>query len=355
MRHLPPLRIQLLKAVSADVAAQWRRYTRPRALVLFSTLQVNADWLAHHALLGSYPDIAGDDGAVYRFFSGHGYVFHPLANFAKLNADATSGNADATGQLAAALSRVRPGGAGRWSGSTSSPGPTGALPGPPGWSQAVAAQALARAGDLLGDSSLIRAANAAYAAVPSLLSPDSPQKPWIALYSFDRTPVLNAQLQAAISVGDYAKIAGNPDAAAMADRLTAAARALLPRFDTGYWSLYSLHGDESTLGYHDYVISLLRKLGTRTGDPGWKDMADRFQAYESEPPELVVGPPSPTVYPRPEDGYRDEATIRFWLSKRSTVTLRVGGPERRRVVRPRDEHDHLGTRRTRPPGSTTPA
>jgi hypothetical protein len=31
-----------------------------------------------------------------------------------------------------------------------------------------------------------------------------------------------------------------------------------------------------------------------------------------------------TLYPRPADGYRDRAHIRFWLSKRSTVTLRVG-------------------------------
>ena len=70
--------------------------------------------------------------------------------------------------------------------------------------QAVAAQALARAGTLLGDQALLDAADAAYASVPRLLSPSSPAKPWIALYSFDRTPVLNAQLQAALSVGDYA-------------------------------------------------------------------------------------------------------------------------------------------------------
>ena len=342
MRHLPPLRVQLLKAVSADVAAQWRSYTRPRALALFSTLQVNTDWLAHHALTGSYPDITGDDGAVYRFFSSHGYVFHPLANFAKLNADSTSGDVDAARQLAAALlaRAVRSGKTLLWE--YEFPWATGRAPWTSGMVQAVAAQALARAGDLLGDPSLVGAASRAYAAVPSLLSSGSPKKPWVALYSFDRTPVLNAQLQAAISVGDYAKIAGNPDAAAMADRLTVAARALLPRFDTGYWSLYSLHGDESTLGYHDYVISLLRKLGTRTGDPGWKDMADRFQAYESEPPELVVGPPSPTVYPRPEDGFRDEATIRFWLSKRCDRHAQGRRGEHRRVVRPRHEHDHLG-------------
>ena len=75
----------------------------------------------------------------------------------------------------------------------------------------------------------------------------------------------------------------------MATRLTAAARTLLPRFDTGYWSLYSLRGDESPLDYHDYVIGLLRKLATRTGEAVWREAADRFQGYESQPPVIRLG------------------------------------------------------------------
>src|SRR4029450_11956559 len=114
-----------------------------------------------------------------------------------------------------------------------------------GMAQAVAAQALARAGTLLGDQTVLDAADAAYASIPRLLSPPSPAKPWIALYSFDRVPVLNAQLQAALSVGDYATIAGNSARTAMAARLTTAARALLPQLETRYWSLYSTRGDES--------------------------------------------------------------------------------------------------------------
>ena len=102
-KGLPPLRAALLSAVIADVAGQWRSYTRPRALTLFSTLSVNTDWLAGHALAGPHPDLAGDDGAVYRFFSTHGYVFHPLANFAKLNSVVAAGDLDGTERLAAAL------------------------------------------------------------------------------------------------------------------------------------------------------------------------------------------------------------------------------------------------------------
>ena len=325
LEDLPPLRVRLLEAVIADVAAQWRAYTRPRALALFSTLAVNTDWLATHALTGPRPDIAGEDGAVYRFFSAHGYAFHPLANFAKLNALVSAGDLDATERLAAALlARAVPvRGALVWE--YEFPFASGRAPWTSGMAQSVAAQALARAGDLLSDASLLDAADRAYDAVPRLLSATAPAKPWIALYSFNRAPVLNAQLQAALSVGDYAAISGDTAADAFANRLTEAARTLLPRFDTGYWSLYSLGGGESPLDYHDYVIFLLRKLTTRTGDTSWRAAADRFQAYESQPPEIRLGPPLPTLYPHPADGFRDEAAIRFWLSKRSTVTLLVGG------------------------------
>ncbi|HEY7603075.1 MAG TPA: D-glucuronyl C5-epimerase family protein [Gaiellaceae bacterium] len=324
-KRLPPLRTKLLDAVVGDVASQWRDYTAPRALTLFSTLTVNADWLASHALSGPHPDIEGDDGAIYRFFSGHGYVFHPLANFAKLNAEVAAKDDAATAHLASALvARAEPSGRSMvWE--YAFPFARGRAPWTSGMAQAVAAQAFARAGTLLSDQNLLDTADAAYAAVPKLLSPSSPAKPWVALYSFDRVPVLNAQLQAALSVGDYATISGNGPAAAMATRLAAAAQTLLHRFDTGYWSLYSLKGDESPLDYHDYVIGLLRKLAARTGEADWQETADRFQAYESQPPVVRLQGVPPAVYPRPADGFLDEAPIRFWLSKASTVTLLVGG------------------------------
>jgi D-glucuronyl C5-epimerase-like protein len=318
LKRLPAARAELLRNVVADVAAQWRGYTRPRALVLFSTLAFNERWLAGHAVEGGHPDLTGDDGVIYRFFWSHGYVFHPLANFARLNELASGGDVDATEQLAQALvARATPVGATLvWQ--YEFPFASGRAPWASGMAQAVAAQALARAGDLLSDSALLDAADEAYAAVPALLSPGSPAKPWVALYSFDRTPILNAQLQAALSVGEYADLSGDPDAEGFGERLTAAAQALLPSFDTGYWSRYALHGDDSPLHYHDYVIALLRKVAARTGDASWSETADRFQQYETEPPVLRVdGVPATIRKPH-------RARFRFWLSKTSTVTLQVG-------------------------------
>ena len=94
-RGLPPLRAQELRAVLHDVAGLQRAYTTPqRALVLFSTLAENEDWLAGHRLPKSGTDVAGEDGLVYRYFPGHGLVFHPLAEFAELNRLVSAGEND---------------------------------------------------------------------------------------------------------------------------------------------------------------------------------------------------------------------------------------------------------------------
>src|SRR5262245_49581125 len=61
IHHLPRGRVAVLKAVLEDVAAQWRTFTKPRALTLFSTLAFNTKWLTTHALVGGTPDAADED------------------------------------------------------------------------------------------------------------------------------------------------------------------------------------------------------------------------------------------------------------------------------------------------------
>ncbi len=329
---LPPLRATTLLAMLRDVAAQWRGYTTPWALTLFSMLEFNERQLTLERLPASGTDRIGDDGVVYRFVKGHGYEFHPLANFARLNTLVLAGSDDEAHQLATALVARGVLRDGRLSFAYPFPFGSGRPPWTSGMAQAVAAQALARAGEAVGDQTLLDAADEAYAAIPGRLDFRLPAGPWIKLYSFDRSAVLNAQLQSAISIADYADISGNTGAAGLAAALRAAAEAMLPRFDTGYWSLYSLSGSEAPLSYHDYVVSLLEKLASRTGDGRWREFADRFEAYESQPPALKPAPAAApaaddpiVIYPDPQDGYLDTASFRFWLSKLSTVTLHAGG------------------------------
>jgi hypothetical protein len=333
LRTIPPLRAQTLNGMLTDIAGQAAGYDQPWALTLFSMLDFNERMLASKPLPPSGTDAYDDDGVLYRFVTGHGYEFHPLGNFAALNTLILGGKTDQAKKLADALVARAVPKDGRLLWSYPFPFGSGKPPWRSGMAQAVAAQALARVGEALEDQALLGAAGQAYAAIPGRLVRALPEGPWIKLYSFDPAPVLNAQLQSAISVGDYAQISGNTGAAGLAAQLTAAAEALLPRFDTGYWSLYSLNGKESTLSYHDYVVTLLKRLAGRSGDTTWSDYAARFQSYETEPPVLKPGPSATAdpaadpivIYPAPQDGYRDSVTFNVWLSKLSTVWMRTGG------------------------------
>lgn len=315
-------RREQLAGALASAAARWRALTPPRLQALFPTLEVN---LRRFAGGGSGSEMTGADGAVYRLFSGHGLQFHPLATVAALNRLAQAGDAVATQQVAdALLARAL------------HEGPAlvfpywfdygrGRAPWRSGMAQAVAAQAFARAADVCDEPRLRLVARGAFAAIPRGLLSESEAGPWIRLYGFDRSLVLNAQLQTALSLSDYAERTGDAGAANLATNLEAAASALLPGFDTGAWSLYALRGAESTLGYHEYVVSLLRRVATRFGDEGLGEAADRFQGYLDAPPELRAGAAPAPIYPRPVDGFRDVARVSFWLSKRSQVVLHAGG------------------------------
>jgi hypothetical protein len=315
--RVPPLRARLLDHVLAEVA-QPKSPIAPRALALYGTLQENAAYLDTHRVPDDGTDVTATDGIVYRYFTGKGLEFHPLANAGQLNSLVAAGetaNADAMIGALEARAIPQPNDALVWEypftfGNAKAPWTSG-------MAQAVMAQALARAGrtDL---------ARRAYQAIPGSLDRELLAGPWIRLYSDTSEVVLNAQLQSAISIGDYATLTGDSGAADYANRLLQTAKAMLPRFDTGHWSRYSL-GEESSLHYQDFVIGLLKTLAKRTGDTKWSDAADRFALYETEPP-LMTGPTvTRLVYPRPEDGVRDALVVRFWLSKLSKVALVVDG------------------------------
>ncbi len=333
---IPPLRAQTLQGMLTDIGGQTADFTPQYALTLFSMLEFNEQTLATQPLPKSGTDRYGDDGVLYRFVTGHGFEFHPLGNFAALNTLILAGKTDEAKQLADALVARGVPKDGRLLWSYPFPFGSGRPPWRSGMAQAVAAQALARVGQALMDKSLLDAAGEAYAAIPGRLVRALPAGPWIKLYSFDAAPVLNAQLQSVISIGDYAQISGSTGAAGLAAQLQATAEALLPKFDTGYWSLYSLNGKEAPLGYHDYVVSLLKKLASRTQDVTWGDFATKFQSYETQPPVLNPSAASAAdaaadpivIYPAPQDGYLDSATFRFWLSKLATVTIHAGGKAR---------------------------
>jgi D-glucuronyl C5-epimerase C-terminus len=325
VHSLPPLRAQVIAAQLAQLTTVWDSYTSPRALALFTQLEQNLAYLETHRVPSQTLDVADQDGVVYRWFAGQGLEFHPLAAFSALNNLAARKNADATRTLADALvARGIPHGsrlvweyAFRFGG--------GRPPWASGMAQAVAAQALGRAGALLQDDDLLGAAARAYASVPPLTLA-LPSGPWIRLYAFNHEIVLNAQLQTILSLLEYARTPGaSGGAGALAQRLDAAAQALLPRFDTGDWSRYELGGGYAPRSYQLYVTNLLAKLSAVTQEPAWGAAAQRFHAYYYDPPQVTQPAAPAPIYPRPRDGYLDTASIKLTLSQRASVVLAVGG------------------------------
>ena len=318
IRTLPNGRGYHVLVALQEAASFQGALTQPRVLALYGALQANDDYFGRHWAPPDKTDITGTDGVVYRYFGGHCFRFHPLADFGALNARASAGDVEGTRRLADALVErgvyQRSGGVGweydfRFNG--------GQAPWLSGMAQAVAAQALARAATIVPDEAptYFRAAAAAFRAIPGRLLTTVGAGPWIRLYSFSSLPVLNAQLQATISLQAYAAATGDTQAGALAARMENAAAAALPRFDTGYWSYYALPREPSPPDYHHFVAQLLAKLAA--ADPRFAGEAVRFASYEKQPPAFQLA-------------NAGVGEVRFWLSKPATVVATTAaGPTKR--------------------------
>ena len=287
-RRLPPLRGRIIASQLAQLTPLWDSYTSPRALALFTQLEQNLAYFETHRIPDTHVDESDADGVVYRWFPYKGLEFHPLASFSALANAAAAHDVDKTETLAdALLERAIPRGRRLiWEYSFSFG--AGRPPWASGMAEALAAQSLARAGVLLGDPRLTDAAARAYAAVPPLLL-STYAGPWIRLYGFDREVILNAQLQAIVSLTEYAKITGSES--------RGGARAAHARGCAGRCSRASTPATgrcthcaayHASLGYEQYVTDLLAKLAAQTNDPYWIDAAQRFADYLG-PPKVTEG------------------------------------------------------------------
>ena len=93
-------------------------------------------------------------------------------------------------------------------------------------------------------------------------------------------------------------------------------------------------GSEAPLGYHQYVTSLLWKLARTTGNERWAAQAAEFRGDWRRPPAVRGLAARAPALPLPRDGFRDSATIRFWLSKPASVELTIAGERHTRQLGP---------------------
>jgi hypothetical protein len=192
-----------------------------------------------------------------------------------------------------------------------------------GMAQATGIQALARGARLLGRPDYLETARTALGAFetppPVGVSVPAPGGRHYLMYSSQPSlRILNGWLQALTGLRDMATLGHDARARRIYRRGERAARRAVAGFDTGAWSLYSDHGLESTLGYHQLTTSFLANLCARTHRATWCTDERRFARYEREPPRVDVVPMR-----RLRAG--SVATLRFTLSKVSHVHVAIVG------------------------------
>jgi len=294
--------------------------TASRLPALFDTLDRNRQWWTTGPLLssGQRVEFAGSQ-LVWEYYPGQGIELQVLGSFGKADGLYSAGPADYP-ELGELLSEMIPLAAQRGGGLTweyyfnfdgGSPPWTSAM------SQATGLEALTRAYEAFGNANYLRIASRALpiftVGPPVGVNIKTALGTRYLQYSFaPGAAILNAFLQTLIGLYDFARVSGNPLAARLFAAGDAEARAEVPHYDTGAWSLYQ-PGIEDTLDYHTLVTGFLQQLCERTDAAVYCTTADHFEAYLKTPPVLQLL----TARARA----RKPTTIQFRLSKYSHVGI----------------------------------
>ena len=95
--------------------------------------------------------------------------------------------------------------------------------------------------------------------------------------------IFNGAAWAVVSLGIYTESTGDPVASRLFGRGLEAIRYYAHEYDTGYWTLYSRNGEYATVNYHRLHIQLMDILYTLSGDPWFRETADRWRTYQPPP------------------------------------------------------------------------
>ena len=304
VRHLHATAAAELEAVIENLReiAAAGGLTASRLPALFLTLDRNRQWWT----TGPVP-IAGQDieftgsQLVWEYYPGQGIELQVLATFGKADGLYTAGESDYA-QMQELLGEMIPLAAQRagrlaWEYYFHFDG--GSPPWVSAMAQGTAIEALTRAATAFGQDAgpagssgptylqIAQQALGIFSVPPPLgVQVGTPVGARYLQYSFaPRTDIINAFLQSLIGLYDYAQLSDSPEAQRLFAAGDAEARAELPRFDTGAWSLYQ-PGIEDSLDYHTLVTGFLDQLCARTDAAVYCTTAQHFRAYLTTPPTL---------------------------------------------------------------------
>jgi D-glucuronyl C5-epimerase C-terminus len=299
--------------------------TPSRLPALWLTMQRNREWWNEGPLLGSGARVSFEGSElVWQYVPGEGLQIHPLANFGKLNALWRSRSGATRMQLLAdellALPAERAGGI-AWEYYFDFDG--GRPPWVSGLAQGTALQALSRAAIRMGRlpellPRLQQGLGIFRTAPPEGVRTAADGGIHYVQYSFaPGLRILNGFVQSLVGLYDFAAATGDASARQLFADGEVAARAEVPTYDTGAWSLYSrgTATRESDLNYHGVLRDFLQSLCERTAQSVYCDAVTHFDAYLLQPPVV-------SMVTRRLRGGRT-ADLRFRLSKISRVTVQL--------------------------------
>jgi len=275
-KRLSGTRRNELEGVLSNVQAMARagELIPSRLPALFLTLERNREWWTTKYLLPSGARVSFPGSRlVWEYYAGQGIEIQWLGTFGEANGYYLSHNYTALGELlneAAPLATRRAGGI-AWEYMFQFDG--GLPPWTSGLSQGTALQAFSRGWSKLHTQAYLTSAQQALGIYqrppPEGVRVATPAGAEYAEYTYapsDR--ILNGFVQAVIGLYDYTAITRDPLGEQLFEAGDAEARAEVPHYDTGAWSLYDQH-EESNLNYHELLTEFLEHIcqRTRAGTP----------------------------------------------------------------------------------------
>jgi hypothetical protein len=337
LTRLSGTRHEELGAVLANVQAMAAagELIPSRLPAVFLTLERNRQWWTSEPLLGTDARVSFPGSLiVWEHYPGQGLEVQWLATFGEANGYYLSGHENANlrqllGEVIP-LATERAGGI-AWEYMFEFDG--GAPPWASGLTQGTAIQVLARAWSRLKEPAYLTAAQQALGLFrtppPQGVRVSTPVGAMYAEYTYapsDR--ILNGFIQSLVGLYDYTAITKDPVGQSLFEAGDAEARAIVPAYDTGSWSMYDQFG-ESDLNYHELLTEFLVHLCERTrkgppiaadatpipGDQIYCTTAQRFTADLHTPPAIALLSKTLPANAR--------AGVQLSLSKVATVSLTV--------------------------------